>query len=974
MKKIISLFFILSIVYSLSFFATVPPEGVADGSIQQPPSIHQIQFFENQKIEHFEPQYPLNYTVKEEDWLCEGESLNREESLSKTVFGFMPYWVVSDLSKVQWDLLTHIAYFSVGVNSDGSLTNQSGSYAWPNGSYVQALISTAHSNGVKVVLTATNFSSSSISTLLSNSSYRQNAINNLLSLVQSGNGDGVCIDFEGVSNTQKANLVTFITNLTSAFHSSILGSNVSICTPAVDWSGAFDYDQLAINCDGLFIMAYDYYWSGSSTAGPVSPKSSSSRWGTYSVNWTINDYITYGGSENKNKFILGLPYYGYEWPTSSTSVPSSTTGSGTAKVYDTAKANAQTYGRQWDSYGEVPYYVNSSGPYQCFYDDSQSLGLKWDLVNSNNLGGTGMWALNYDKSDTSLWDALESKFAATTSGDMTGIKIGIDPGHGGSDSGAVGPTGLTEKEVNLAGSLMLRDALLAKGASVYMTRTTDVDVSLTDRSNYFNSIPVDRAESYHHNASDNSSANYTGVHIYWTDTLGCNAASANSRDMAAKTALQLDSALNIGVVSSNCSPAIYGVHGDNFHMVRETTMPAMLTEASFISNPTEEALLKTDARRCLIAGAIAKGIENHYGKTLEDPPCSSGTCGNPIVINSFPYTDNNSTLGRNESLNNYSCPPSSGSEAGPEVVYLVSIPLAGNLTVTVTDGSGVDIDPHLLSTCNPNSCLARNDTTFTIFLQPGDYYLVCDTWTSSSGTKYPGAYTLNVSFTPDTIAPAEVQNLKWQNNRWEWDGVTLDRLGNQENMGYYQMWRADNIQNWNFSLLQDHIVDTYLDDSSVPPTGACYYYYLHAVDAAGNRDNPHLSLTKIYTDANYSGSWSNGGSADCLGGTGQYKYASTSTTPTATATWYFTPEETGDYTVSVRFVAGTTNRTSARYTVNHFNGSTTVLVDQTTNNCTWVLLGTFTFKSGTTYSVVLDNQSSVTGKVVIAESVKCGRQ
>jgi N-acetylmuramoyl-L-alanine amidase len=963
-KQILILIFIFS---AISIYSTVPPEGIKEGDVIPPPSIHQIESEKYSKLEMKEVTYPLNYSIKEEDWFSENQP--REESLKKKIFGFMPYWQVSDLSKIRWDLLSYVAYFSMGVNSDGSLTNQSGSYAWPSGSYVQSLINTAHANGVKVVLTATLFNSSSITTLLSNSTYRQNAINNLLYQVQLGNGDGVCIDFEGVSSSQKANLVTFITDLTSAFHSQISGSNVSICTPAVDWSGAFDYDQLAINCDGLFIMAYDYYWSGSSTAGPVSPKSSSSRWGNYCTEWTINDYITYGGSENKSKFLVGLPYYGYEWPTSSTSVPSSTTGTGTAKVYDTAFANAQTYGRQWDSYGSVPYYINTSAPSQCFYDDAESLGLKWDLVNSNNLGGTGMWALNYDKSNTLLWSKLEEKFSTIQSGDMTGIKIGIDPGHGGSDPGAVGPTGLQEKTVNLAGSLMLRDALLARGASVYMTRTTDVDMTLQARSDYFNSIPVDRAESFHHNASGTPSANYTGVHVYWTEASGCNAASLNSRDMAGKTALRLDSALNIGVVSSNCSPSIYGVHGDNFHMVRETSMPAMLTEASFISNPTEESLLYTDARRCTIAGAIAKGIEDHYGKTAEDPPCSSGTCGNPIAITSFPFTDNNSTSGRNESLNNYSCPPSTGSEAGPEVVYSLSIPLAGTLSVTVTDGTGVDIDPHLLSTCDPNSCLARNDTSFSVFLQPSDYILVCDTWTNSSGIKYPGAYNLNVTFSPDTIAPAEVNSLKWQNNRWQWDAVTLDRVGNLENMGYYQMWRATNIQSWNFSLLQDHISATYLEDTSVPPSQTCYYYYLHAIDSAGNRDNPNLSVTKTYSDATYSGSWSTGTGTGCSGVTGEYKWASTSTSPTATAIWYFTPEETGNYTVSVRFVAGTNRTTTARYTVSHFYGSTTINVDQSVNNCTYLSLGTFTFKAGTTYSLVLDNQAP-TGKVVVAESVK----
>jgi N-acetylmuramoyl-L-alanine amidase len=958
MKK--TLLVLLFLSSAISLFPTEPPEGIPAGTVIPPPSIHQMELEEhNAMTEIAEPSYPLYYSIKPDSF----EAKPTPEALNKTVYGFMTYWNYTDLSHVQWNLLTHVAYFSVDIDGTGAVTNY---HNWPGGTYVQALINTAHANGVKVTLTATLMTTSSITTLLSSAANRQNCINTLLAQVQAGNADGVCIDFEGISSTQKANLVTFMTDLTAAFHAAIPGSHVSICTPAVDWSGTFDYDQLAINSDGMFIMAYDYYYGGSATAGPVSPTVGSTRWGTRAVDWTINDYITYGGTENKSKFILGIPYYGFQWPTVSTSVPSSTTGAGVSKTYNVAKANAVSYGRQWETYGEVPYYVISAGPYQCFYDDEESLGLKWDQVNSNNLGGTGMWALNYDTYDDALWNMLSQKFSTTPSGDMTGIKIGIDPGHGGTDPGAVGPTGLNEKDINLTGSLMLRDALEARDATVYMTRTTDVALSLSDRYNYFNSIPVDRSECYHHNASGTPSANYTGVHIYDNGTNSC-PASANSKDMAGKTALRLETALSLGVVSSNCTTPIHGVHGDDFAMVHYTTMPAMLTEASFISNPAEETLLRTTARNCTIAGAVAKGIEDHYGKTAQDPPCASGACGNPIVIDTFPYTDNNSTTGKNESFNGYSCAPGTN-EAGPEVIYKVTVPLAGTLSVTVSDGTGVDIDPHLLSSCNPNSCIIRNDTTFTAFLQPGDYYLVCDTFTNSGGTKYPGAYTLNVDFTADTTAPRELQDLKW-NGRWEWSAVTLDRLDNPETLGYYQMWRATDLATPNFSLVQDHITSTYLDDAGTPPSGTCWYYFLHTVDAAGNRDVPDLTWTLIYNQASYTGTWTAGGFADCLGGTGQYKSAGTATTPTATAAWSFEVEETGAYTVSARFVAGITNRTTVRYTASHTGGSTTTLLDQTVNNCAWMPLGTYTMKAGTVYTVVLDNQAA-TGKVAIAEAVK----
>ncbi|MBN2384649.1 N-acetylmuramoyl-L-alanine amidase [bacterium] len=963
MRKLILL--TVFVFLAVSVISSEPPDGIREGTVTAPPSIHEIELEEHARMpEMVEPGYPLDYSLKRDEWEAQAAS-KATKALTKTVYGFMPYWVVTSLTHVRWDLLSHVAYFSAEMDSAGGITAL---HNWPSGTYVQALLNTAQANGVAVTLTATLMNSSSITTLLSSATYRQNAIDNLLAQVQAGDADGVCIDFEGVSVSQNANLVTFMTDLTSAFHSAIPGSHVSICTPAVDWSGAFDYDQLAINCDGLFIMAYDYYWSGSTTAGPVCPRAPSTRWGSRAVTWTIDDYLLYGGSENSDKFILGLPYYGYEWPTTSTTVPSSTTGTGSSRTYNVATTNAAIYGRLWEEYGEVPYYIISTGPSQCFYDDAESLGLKWDLVNTSNLGGTGMWALNYDTNDDELWDTLSEKFwSASPSDDMTGIIIGIDPGHGGTDPGAIGPTGLYEKDINLTGSLFLRDALEARGATIYMTRTDDTTLTLADRYNYFNSIPVHRAESYHHNASGNPSANYTGVHIYDNGTGSC-PASDNSKDMAAKTALMLDEALDIGVVSSNCSTPIYGVHGDNFAMVHYTSMPAMLTEASFISNPDEEALLYTEARNCLIAGAIAKGIEDHYDKPPQDPPCAAGTCVNPLIINTFPFSENNTTTGRGRSLDDYSCPPEDGSEAGPEVVYLVSLPLAGLLTVTIADETGIDIDPHLLSACDPSSCITRANTSFTVFVQAGDYYLVCDTWTSEGGTEYPGDYALTVDYEADTTSPAEIDSLRWQNARWEWDAVTLDRLGNPETMGYYQMWRATDLVAWNFSLVLDNISETYLEDIANPGAGECWYYFLHAIDAAGNRDNPLTGSSLIWSDAVYSGAWIQGGSPDCLGGSGQYNYVSTASTPTATATWDFEVEESGYYTTAVRFVAGTTNRTTVRYTTNHAQGSDTVLIDQTTNNCIWQTLGTYVFQAGTLYSIVLDNQAT-TGKVAIAEAV-----
>jgi PKD repeat protein len=187
---------------------------------------------------------------------------------------------------------------------------------------------------------------------------------------------------------------------------------VSICTPAVDWSGAFACDALASSCDGLFVMAYDYHWRSGGEAGPCSPLAGGGVWSKYGVTWTVDDYLSDVSAANRGKLILGVPHYGYEWPTATTSVPSATTGAGSSMTYDVARANGALHGRLWDATSSTPYYVHSTGgAHQGWYDDAESLGRKWDLVVARDLGGTGIWALNYATGDDLPWDELRARFA-----------------------------------------------------------------------------------------------------------------------------------------------------------------------------------------------------------------------------------------------------------------------------------------------------------------------------------------------------------------------------------------------------------------------------------------------------------------------------------------------------------------------------------------------------------------------------------
>ncbi len=332
-------------------------------------------------------------------------SMTPRRALEKKVVGWHPYWMGTAYQRYDYSSLSTIAYFSYEVNP----TN--GSYSSLRSWDTTPLIAWGASNGVKVVLTATLFGNASCQLLLNNATSRQNLIDSLVTVVSNRNGGGVNIDFEGISDsTLKTNVTLFLSNLTARFHRDIPGSEVSVALPAVDWSNVFDMAALDTFLDYAIIMGYDYSWKGGPTAGPVAPLQASATFGSLSVSNSIHTYL--GKGIRPSKLLLGCPYYGYDWPTTDYSLPSATRGTGSAVLYPNAKANATSHGRQWSDAGSVPFYFyTNSGARQCFYDDAQSLGLKYDIINSKGIGGVGIWALGYDDPNPELWTLLAQKFA-----------------------------------------------------------------------------------------------------------------------------------------------------------------------------------------------------------------------------------------------------------------------------------------------------------------------------------------------------------------------------------------------------------------------------------------------------------------------------------------------------------------------------------------------------------------------------------
>ena len=175
---------------------------------------------------------------------------------------------------------------------------------------------------------------------------------------------------------------------------------------------------------------------------------------------------------------------------------------------------------------------------------------------------------------------------------LKGFKICLDPGHGGQahvPDYKRGPTGVREAEVNLRVAFHLRELLAQVGVTVIMTRVDDSYVSLPMRSRIANENGADFFISLHHNGIDNPKVNYTSTWYH-----GDADDSRQSLDLAryvqqgVSDALQLPTSPASGLYSDKLITA------SGFGVLRLTECPAVLCEASFLSNPEEEAKLQED--------------------------------------------------------------------------------------------------------------------------------------------------------------------------------------------------------------------------------------------------------------------------------------------------------------------------------------------------------------------------------------------
>ena len=207
------------------------------------------------------------------------------------------------------------------------------------------------------------------------------------------------------------------------------------------------------------------------------------------------------------------------------------------------------------------------------------------------------------------------------------MKLYLDPGHGGSDSGALG-NGLVEKNIALDIALRIRSILTSEyeNVQVKMSRTGDTTKDLSERTNEANAWGADYYLSIHCNAFNGSARGYEDyIHTSLSDS---------------STTAKYQDILHAEVIKLNQLPD-RGQKKANFHVLRETAMPALLSENGFIDHPQDAALMKQSAWRQNVAQGHVKGLEKAFNlkrKPQQDDP-NAGTIYK-VIAGSFQSREN----------------------------------------------------------------------------------------------------------------------------------------------------------------------------------------------------------------------------------------------------------------------------------------------------------------------------------------------
>jgi spore germination protein YaaH len=374
--------------------------------------------------------YPLSSPVTSAKYFAE-HLITPHSKFNQQVLGFLPYWNLDYIQYLHPEELSEINFFSLSVGSDGHLlqvVNNQNDPGW-NGWIKQStkdFITKSQIMGAKVTVTIAAQDNQTIDNVLNSNTTQQNLISDILDQIRKRKLDGVNIDFEysgAPDDALQKEFTYFSTQLNAALKKQNPNAtlSLSIMPLAARSPDLFDFKQLVPIYDQFIGMSYDYYGANADIAGPVAPMNGFKN-GKYFFDVTTT-YADYAKVIPKNKLIMGVPYYGWEWAvvdgkTINSKTLSATDPNNYAAVISYARARSDADLKQnqcsWDTVSEETWCwftdKKTGIDHQLWIADNRMIQTRFDYAKKQNFAGIAIWTLGLDKQYPDLWNMLTATF------------------------------------------------------------------------------------------------------------------------------------------------------------------------------------------------------------------------------------------------------------------------------------------------------------------------------------------------------------------------------------------------------------------------------------------------------------------------------------------------------------------------------------------------------------------------------------
>ncbi len=321
---------------------------------------------------------------------------------SHTVLGFLPSWEIDDLSGVDWSALSEVAYYAVQVEPQGTILESGQGWETLTDGSVAGLVSDAHEEGVRALLTVYTGTEATLKELTSHPFNAGEALAaRVARLLAAYDFDGVDIDLEGDRGSERAGFVKLVRFFSERLRAIDPAWTIVLDTvpeSAVDSTGFYDVKALVPFVSQLFIMAYDM--SNLDAPGPTAPLEGAEL-------SDVNSLASYVAAVPRRKLLLGIPFYGYAFEATGPFSPAETLGTPDAVTYDSIVASGRR--ALWDPASETPYLSFRLGRRwrQTWFDDPTSVALKVALASTFGTDGVGAWDIGMVTGQPEMTNALD---------------------------------------------------------------------------------------------------------------------------------------------------------------------------------------------------------------------------------------------------------------------------------------------------------------------------------------------------------------------------------------------------------------------------------------------------------------------------------------------------------------------------------------------------------------------------------------